>query len=275
MGTDPLTQASLFRPAGPLLLAAERRGGAAGGGRSRRRDLPFRIGPSDKVATAGSCFAQHIARHLKSSGFTYLVTERAHPLINSEVAESAGYGLFTARYGNIYTSRQLLQLFLRCYGGFTPEMPLDDAEGPPRRRVPSDGPARRVPSVRELLADRAHHLKCVRAAFETLDVLVFTLGLTECWVSRRDGTVYPVCPGVSGGNSTRPLRLSQPDGRGGRRRSLRVHRSAAGGQSGRQGDPDGVAGAAGGDGHRNHVLTATTLSKAILRVAADIVCGSD
>src|SRR3954454_16031166 len=68
---------------------------------------PFRIAPSDRVATAGSCFAQHIARHLKASGFNYLVTENAHPLINREIAEEAGYGLFTARYGNIYTARQL------------------------------------------------------------------------------------------------------------------------------------------------------------------------
>ena len=27
------------------------------------------------------------------------------------------------------------------------------------------------------------------------EVLVFTLGLTEAWLSRHDGTVYPTCPG--------------------------------------------------------------------------------
>jgi hypothetical protein len=32
-----------------------------------------------------------------------------------------------------------------------------------------------------------------------LDVFVFTLGLTECWRSREDGAVFPVCPGVEGG----------------------------------------------------------------------------
>ena len=35
--------------------------------------------------------------------------------------------------------------------------------------------------------------------FETLDVFVFTLGLTECWISRADGAVFPLCPGVEGG----------------------------------------------------------------------------
>jgi hypothetical protein len=35
--------------------------------------------------------------------------------------------------------------------------------------------------------------------FESLDVFVFTLGLTECWRSKEDGAVFPVCPGVEGG----------------------------------------------------------------------------
>jgi hypothetical protein len=32
------------------------------------------------------------------------------------------------------------------------------------------------------------------------DWLVFTLGLTEAWRSRRDGAIYPLAPGVSGGS---------------------------------------------------------------------------
>jgi hypothetical protein len=35
--------------------------------------------------------------------------------------------------------------------------------------------------------------------FEELDVFVFTLGLTETWVSRGDGAAFPLCPGVRGG----------------------------------------------------------------------------
>src|SRR4051794_3907257 len=33
--------------------------------------FPFKLSPRDKVATAGSCFAQHIARRLKNDGFNY------------------------------------------------------------------------------------------------------------------------------------------------------------------------------------------------------------
>jgi hypothetical protein len=38
--------------------------------------------------------------------------------------------------------------------------------------------------MREYRTDRDSHLHHVREMFENLDVLVFTLGLTECWVSR-------------------------------------------------------------------------------------------
>lgn len=34
---------------------------------------------------------------------------------------------------------------------------------------------------------------------EECDVFVFTLGLTEAWVSRIDGVVFPVCPGCGTG----------------------------------------------------------------------------
>lgn len=54
----------------------------------------LKIHPETKVATAGSCFAQHIARHLKASGFCYYVAEQAHPLIPIDVATAQNYGLF-------------------------------------------------------------------------------------------------------------------------------------------------------------------------------------
>jgi GSCFA family len=52
----------------------------------------------------------------------------------------------------------------------------------------------------EMLADRCQHLAHVRRMFETLDVFIFTLGLTECWRSTEDGAVFPICPGVEGGS---------------------------------------------------------------------------
>lgn len=161
----------------------------------------LRLSADDRIATAGSCFAQHIGRHLAGAGFGYLVTESAHPIVPADLARQAGYGVFTARYGNIYTTLQLLQLFDRAYGRFLPvENAWEAADGalvdPFRPTIQPGGFA----SLVELEADRDQHLACVRQAFESLDVFVFTLGLTETWVSRRDGAAFPLCPGVAGGN---------------------------------------------------------------------------
>ena len=160
----------------------------------------FKIARGDRVATAGSCFAQHIARHLARSGFNYYVTETAHPLLSAEMAEAMQYGSYTARYGNVYTARQLAQLFDRAFGLFHPaEPPWQRTDGrwvdPFRPQIQPDG----FGTAAEVTADSAYHLRCVRKAFETLDVFVFTLGLTEAWLSRADGSVFPVCPGVAGG----------------------------------------------------------------------------
>jgi GSCFA family len=65
--------------------------------------VPFRIAASDRIVTAGSCFAQHLARQLAPFGLNHFVTEPAHPIIPSIIGEKHNYGLFSARYGNIYT----------------------------------------------------------------------------------------------------------------------------------------------------------------------------
>ena len=160
----------------------------------------LRITRETKVATAGSCFAQHIARYLKNSGYCYYVAEPGHPILPGSVRSRNNYGLFSARYGNIYTARQLWQMFQRAYGRFSPVDEIwrqaADAFVDPFR--PTTQPGGYI-SAQELKADRRQHLAAVRAMFENLDVFVFTLGLTECWRSRQDGAVYPLCPGVEGG----------------------------------------------------------------------------
>jgi hypothetical protein len=160
----------------------------------------FQLRQDDKIATAGSCFAQHISRALKGNGFNYYVTEAGEKSFSPEDAESRNYGVYSARYGNVYTARQLLQLFDRAYGRFIPnEMPWVREDGrlvdPFRPQIEPHGFA----GVEELELSRAGHLACVRELFETLDVLVFTLGLTESWLARSDGSVFPLAPGVVAG----------------------------------------------------------------------------
>lgn len=165
-------------------------------------NFPFRIATDEKVATAGSCFAQHIARHLRQNNFNYYVAESAHPLLAFAPLVAAGYnyGTFSARYGNIYTSRQLLQLIQRALGHFSPaEGPWFTESGrvidPFRPQIQPNG----FVSEHEMMLDRTQHLARTRTMFETLDYFVFTLGLTEFWYSRADGAALPICPGVSGG----------------------------------------------------------------------------
>lgn len=160
----------------------------------------IRIDKSTKVATAGSCFAQHIARHLKESGYSYYVAEPGHPIVPPKIRTRQNYGIFSCRYGNVYTARQLWQLFQRAYGEFVPTEEFwqkgEDEFLDPFR--PTTQPGGYI-SREEMLADRAQHLAAVRQMFETLDIFVFTLGLTECWRSKQDGAVFPICPGVEGG----------------------------------------------------------------------------
>jgi hypothetical protein len=156
--------------------------------------VPFGISRTDQVATAGSCFAQHIARHLQATGFRYFAAEAAPAL---PVSEDENYGTFSARYGNVYTVRQLWQLFQRAYGMFAPvDTAWRRADGrlidPFRPRIQAGGFA----SVADLLAERQSHLAAVRRVFEECDVFIFTLGLTEGWVARSDGAVFPLAPGT-------------------------------------------------------------------------------
>ncbi len=161
--------------------------------------FPFVISPDHKVAVAGSCFAQHVARRLRSRGLNFFDVEPAHPLLPDDTVAEFCYGQFSARFGNIYTSRQLLQLLRRAYGRFQPAEDVWAESGryfdPFRPTIQPNGFATR----QEYDADRRQHFAAVRRMFEQADVFIFTLGLTECWVSRTDGAVFPLCPGTAAG----------------------------------------------------------------------------
>jgi hypothetical protein len=161
----------------------------------------FQIGADDRVATAGSCFAQHIARSLRRAGSQYYIAEPPPPGMSEAEAATRQYGVFSARTGNIYTVRQLLQLFEQAHGRWQPqETAWLRADGrfvdPYRPSVEPDGFA----SAAEVAAGRAAHLAAVRTMFSTATVFIFTLGLTEAWYAQADGAVFPVAPGVAGGS---------------------------------------------------------------------------
>lgn len=160
----------------------------------------FPVAPGDKIATAGSCFAQHISRYLRANGYQVLDVEPPPPWLAPESREKYGFATYSARYGNIYTIAQLLQLARECLGRF---QPVDIAWRKGERLVDALRPTVEPEghgSEAELQLHRRHHLGRVRLLFSQMDVLVFTLGLTETWLHRDSGTVYPTCPGVVAGS---------------------------------------------------------------------------
>jgi len=159
------------------------------------------ITPTERVATMGSCFAQHLAKHIGKSGLNYFVSEQAPLGMGIEEAKLKNYGVFSARYGNVYTVKQAVQLFDRAFGYFKPKKnPWQRQDGkwvdPFRPQIDPNGFA----SIHDVNLAEEEHLEQVRNVFTQSQWLIFTLGLTEAWQSKIDGSIYPIAPGVSGGN---------------------------------------------------------------------------
>ena len=170
------------------------------------RELPdlyrpkFPISRTTRLVTAGSCFAQHITHQLKQRGYVLLDGEPAPPGVTPSEARQRGYGLFSARYGNIYTMRQLLQLYRECLGQFVPAAAIWEKNGKYydalRPRVEPMGYA-----TAELVSDeRKRHLEKIKTIFHQAEVFIFTFGLTEGWEHSASGTTYPMAPGTVAGN---------------------------------------------------------------------------
>jgi len=159
----------------------------------------FRIGKQARIATAGSCFAQNISRTLTASGFNYYVEESAPVEMSPADAAAANFGVFSARYANIYTARQLRQLLDRALGKFSPAISVWELSNgryvdPFRPQIDPGG----HDDIAKVDDSRHRHLAAVKRMFESLDIFVFTLGLTEAWRDRKDGSVVPIAPGVVG-----------------------------------------------------------------------------
>lgn len=153
----------------------------------------------DRVCSAGSCFAANIVPFLENAGFDYVRTEEVSPLFGHLAEDNFSYSKFSARYGNIYTPRQAWQLLERGLGRFKPAedrwIKSDDAVVDPFR------PGLKYPatSEAEFHAITNQHLARTIESIRAADVFVFTLGLTEAWVSTIDGAVFPACPGTIAG----------------------------------------------------------------------------
>ncbi len=150
-------------------------------------EFPFTLAPTDPVATAGTCFAQHLPHHLRASGYNFL---------QAELPATLNEPVYSARYGNIPTTRQLRQLMLNAYGLLRPAIRAwRRADGryvdPLRPQIFPAGFA--MPN--EVAEARVPHLAAVRRVFQECRVFVFTLGTNETWAA-PDGTCVPLPPAV-------------------------------------------------------------------------------
>jgi hypothetical protein len=153
------------------------------------------IDRATKIITVGSCFAQHISKALKANGFSWLDSEPAPAGLPPAEHAKHSYGVFSFRTGNIYTAALLrqwvswstseMELYPECFVHgervFDPFRPSLTEEG--------------FDSVAAMLAARRATLAAIVDSIKQADLFIFTLGLTEAWLN-KDGTVYPMCPGT-------------------------------------------------------------------------------
>lgn len=157
------------------------------------------ISRTDRIATAGSCFAQHIGRRLRDAGYNLIDAEPAPTLLPPSRHADYGYGIYSARYGNIYTTRQLRQLAEEAFGSRPMSAEAWELKG---RYVdvlrPTIEPSGHADPL--MFAEhRKHHLQRVHKLLVDADIVVFTLGLTETWEDTDTGRILPICPGTYAG----------------------------------------------------------------------------
>ncbi len=236
----------------------------------------YPIRKEDVVVTAGSCFAQHIGRALTAGGYGWTDFEPPPPFLPEGEARRFGYDVFSFRTGNIYTPSMLLQ-WLQLAFEPAPEVAEHwEHNGrvydPLRPAIEPDGFA----DEQDFMAARAATCRAVRRAVEQADVFVFTLGLTEHWRNAATGLEYALCPGtVAGRFDTRTHVFANADAEA----VTRDLRAMAAFLRDRNPDlrllltvsPVPLTATASGQ----HVLTASSYSKSVLRAAAGSVAGDD
>jgi len=160
----------------------------------------FSLDKTQKIATSGSCFAQHISKALMARGYSWLDGEPAPKGLSLTSQTLFNYGIFSFRTGNIYTAALLKQwLIWAIINEPTPDeawMKGNRFYDPFRPGIEPNG----FYSIEEMVASRNSTLTAIRDTFKQTSLFVFTLGLTEAWINSQHNYVYPMCPGTVAGD---------------------------------------------------------------------------
>jgi hypothetical protein len=160
----------------------------------------FVIEQDAPVITAGSCFAAEIGKRLIEHGMNWYDAEPPPPGLSRQERKARHYREFSFRTGNIYTAAVLKQWVFWAFARSEPSeegwLEAGRCYDPYRPSVDPDG----HDSLEAMLQARTRTLSAIRDAVTTASCFIFTMGLTEAWMNRVDGTVYPVCPGTVRGS---------------------------------------------------------------------------
>jgi hypothetical protein len=141
---------------------------------------PGLITRQTRVGSIGSCFAWEIKKWLLANHYTFLQTE------HGPSTESG-----SARFGNVFNTKCIRQIFEAAYGLFEPVEPYWPYDGklmdPYRKNVGWATPA-------EAKAERASHHAAVRELVERCEVLICTIGQAEVWRNRHDKAAFFMIP---------------------------------------------------------------------------------
>lgn len=218
------------------------------------------------VGSAGSCFAMEIAHWMQRAGFNYLVTERnIHP--------ERGTHWSNARWGTIFNAAAFRQLIERSFGISKLPNYLWRTSGKDGRDTFRDPFREEVEfySVKEYLDDLPAHQEAARRALSTVKVFIITLGLNEVWSFRADGSILSRNPWHISPSYVKRRVLGVEENIAELQRMLDVWRTF---------NPDlqlivsvsPVPMLRTFQASEMHVMAATMLSKATLRVAAQRFC---
>ncbi|WP_229666239.1 GSCFA domain-containing protein [Actibacterium pelagium] len=224
---------------------------------------------ASRIATAGSCFAQHFSKALVARGYNWINAEPAPPYLQN--GKTFGYGVFSARTGNIYTARTWRQWLELAFEKREDITEVWENGGrfydPLRPAIEPNGFA----SEQEVIEARRATLASIRNAMNKSNLVVFTMGLTESWRNARTGVEYAMCPGTLAGEFDETQHRFHNAGYeeiiADMRECIRLVRRAEKGRGKRillTVSPVPLTATASGE----HVMTATTFSKSILRAVA-------
>ncbi len=154
-----------------------------------------RVDRDTPIASMGSCFAREIKQVLVKEGYSYITEEPDHPASTHA----------SAAWERLYNTYSMRQIFEYTFGPWQPHLrwwnaPISGSVQDPYRRIIL------YDTQETAEADFRHHRACSRRALTKARVLILTLGLTEIWQDRGDGSVIclPAGPYVNeGGDMSR------------------------------------------------------------------------